>query len=543
MKNMVYRMKNILRLLLTVSLLCLCGCGSAEDKTIIQYPDGVEFTGTLVPVEVPEAGFSTKMDESLTHTYKSSDGVYIYTRKEGTIPYVLINYYPGQADYLETYLAEDSIGWMKDHYGDDLLEISEVEDMTYEGKPLRGFTAKYNLDGAEINFMEVCEIVDEGIADYILKFEDSAEPYTMAAFKTALKEFSVYGSGTSGTSSTSGTETTKETTVTIQETRAEQLAKTMKQIKYGDLITMNIPASWEVSIGGYNMGTWIHAYDPADPTLQVFTGLKLNMLLKNDKAKAYWESRYRASGQSPLLKGWGEAVVNSSGTVREFFESDFGAYCQYLTSTDPSFAGFYYPSLERFQVLEEYNVTNMFSSVAVDNKLIHATFTDQLSQGNGEGMFAGSLVDLLPMMDPGYDAGVYGIYTMTGMSAPYGMLGEYLPLLSSILNSIEYSDTFIESVAQEEQITIENARQVNTYMQQTMDIVTEGWNARQKSYDIQSQQYSDSVLGYDRYLDTETNEVYRVEYGALDGYQGSRYQKIDQGSAYYTEPVAGYIVK
>ena len=80
-------------------------------------------------------------------------------------------------------------------------------------------------------------------------------------------------------------------------------------------------------------------------------------------------------------------------------------------------------------------------------------------------------------------------------------------------------------------------------MQQTMDIVTEGWNARQKSYDIQSQQYSDSVLGYDRYLDTETNEVYRVEYGALDGYQGSRYQKIDQGSAYYTEPVAGYIVK
>lgn len=543
MKNMVYRMKSILRLLLTVSLLCLCGCGSAEDKTIIQYPDGVEFTGTLVPVEVPEAGFSTKMDESLTYTYKSSDGVYIYTRKEGIIPYVLINYYPGQADYLETYLAEDSIGWMKDHYGDDLLEISEVEDMTYEGKPLRGFTAKYNLDGAEINFMEVCEIVDEGIADYILKFEDSAEPYTMAAFKTALKEFSVNGSGTSGTSSTSGTETTKENTVTIQETRAEQLAKTMKQIKYGDLITMNIPASWEVSIGGYNMGTWIHAYDPADPTLQVFTGLKLNMLLKNDKAKAYWESRYRASGQSPLLKWWGEAVVNSSGTVREFFESDFGAYCQYLTSTDPSFAGFYYPSLERFQVLEEYNVTNMFSSVAVDNKLIHATFTDQLSQGNGEGMFAGSLVDLLPMMDPGYDAGVYGIYTMTGMSAPYGMLGEYLPLLSSILNSIEYSDTFIESVAQEEQITIENARQVNTYMQQTMDIVTEGWNARQKSYDIQSQQYSDSVLGYDRYLDTETNEVYRVEYGALDGYQGSRYQKIDQGSAYYTEPVAGYIVK
>ena len=189
MKNMVYRMKNILRLLLTVSLLCLCGCGNAEDKTIIQYPDGVEFTGTLVPVEVPEAGFSTKMDESLTYTYKSSDGVYIYTRKEGIIPYVLINYYPGQADYLETYLAEDSIGWMKDHYGDDLLEISEVEDMTYEGKPLRGFTAKYNLNGAEINFMEVCEIVDEGIADYILKFEDSDILYRVRFFCYPSKKY------------------------------------------------------------------------------------------------------------------------------------------------------------------------------------------------------------------------------------------------------------------------------------------------------------------------------------------------------------------
>ena len=185
----------------------------------------------------------------------------------------------------------------------------------------------------------------------------------------------------------------------------------------------------------------------------------------------------------------------------------------------------------------------MYASVALDNKAIHAQFTDTLSQQKGEGMFTGAVMNLLTMMDPGYDCGVYGIYSMTGITAPYGMLNEYSPVLTEILGSIQYTDAFIQAVAHEENITMENARQVNQTMQETMNIVTNGWNARQKTYDILSQEYSDSTMGYDRYLDTETNEVYRVELGALDHYDGSRYQKIEQGSNYYTEPVSGYIYK
>lgn len=536
--------------LLAAMMMFLCGCGSKEGNTIIQYGDGVTFSGKLMNVSVKEAGFATLVDSSLNAVWEE-DGLYIYTRTKDSIPYVLINYYPNAAISDEQFLEEEGIAWMEYHYGDDLLEISDVKDMNYGGKTVKGYTAKYKLENAEIHYLEVVEEIGGGLANYIVKFEESGEPYTMDAFETALKEFtlldgSASSSGVEGLAESSGTSSTasvKDSGVKIVETKAETLSKSMKQYNYGDLITMMIPSGWEVSIGGYNMYTWIRAYDPADPTLQVFAMLKVNMLLKNDSAKAFYENYYRISGNNVLYKAWAEAVVNSSGTVREFFEKDFEDYCVFLSQNEATYAEFYYPQLSEFTVLEEQDVTNYLSSIALDNKYIHATFTDTLTREKGEGLFTGTLVNLLTMMDPGYDCGVYGIYNLTGMSAPYGMLGEYEPVLMTILNSIQYTDKFVNSVAEEEQITAENARIINSYMQETMNIVNSGWEARQKSYDIKSQEYSDAALGYDRYLDTETNQVYRVEYGAMDGYDGNRYQKIDQGSSYYTEPVSGYIVK
>ena len=80
-------------------------------------------------------------------------------------------------------------------------------------------------------------------------------------------------------------------------------------------------------------------------------------------------------------------------------------------------------------------------------------------------------------------------------------------------------------------------------MQQTSQIIIDGWNQRQASYDRISQAYSDATLGYDRYYDTVTGDVYRVEYGIMDGYNGDRYQLISENSDLYSLPVTGYIYK
>ncbi len=355
------------------------------------------------------------------------------------------------------------------------------------------------------------------------------------------------GTGTeSGTSASSGTSSVTlpaaEKTVTIASTPAQKLAATMHEVNYGDLFTIRIPEGWQITAGGTEMFLWLRAYDPNEENLQVYATLKSGYFLKNQSAKNYYQNAYELTGNK-LLYGPSAALIVLEPATLEYFYQNYMEYIGILAEWEPPFAGFDYPRIDQFETIEATDVNNALSSIALDNKMIHASFVDPLSQLKGEGMFGGTVVDLITMNDPGFDCGFDTIYDLTAVTAPYGMLGEYSELLTSILSSVTYTDTYITQVMQAQQISMENARQIAAMTAETSSIIVDGWNARQKTYDIKSQEYSDATLGYDRYLDTETNQVYRAEYGSMDGYDGTRYQKIDQGSSYYTEPVAGYILK
>lgn len=546
--------KRIMALTMAVTMLT-AGCGEGESgKTTYQF-DGTSVTlsGKLNEIVSERNGFSIMYDSVFTvkDDTADGDGIYVYVAYDDSIPYVLVDYYDSPRATIEEYI-EFNREAIENRYGDALIEISEPKDYTFGEKTLNGFEYSFNHEnGSKINALYVCEPIGTGFAKYVAKYMDTEKSITMDAFEAILDSFTLPDeTASSGNKTDSSSDLKPDTSASqqtsslrIEKTYAQKLEQTMKKKEFGGAFSITVPDSWVVTTGGYNLGLWIRAYDPADPTLQVFSLLKANMLLKNYNAKNYYQNLYKMNG-SPLTGIWAEAVVLEQPSLELFFTDKYFDYCNYLSNWEKTYVGFDYPQLGSFEAIESWNITdNMYASVALDNKAIHAQFTDTLSQQKGEGMFTGAVMNLLTMMDPGYDCGVYGIYSMTGITAPYGMLNEYSPVLTEILGSIQYTDAFIQAVAQEENITMENARQVNQTMQETMNIVTNGWNARQKTYDILSQEYSDSTMGYDRYLDTETNEVYRVELGALDHYDGSRYQKIEQGSNYYTEPVSGYIYK
>jgi hypothetical protein len=73
------------------------------------------------------------------------------------------------------------------------------------------------------------------------------------------------------------------------------------------------------------------------------------------------------------------------------------------------------------------------------------------------------------------------------------------------------------------------------------DMISEAYWSRQNEYDIISQQTSDAILGYERIEDIETGKIYRADPSSLDGYDGTRYQKLDENSELYNRPVDGYI--
>ena len=56
---------------------------------------------------------------------------------------------------------------------------------------------------------------------------------------------------------------------------------------------------------------------------------------------------------------------------------------------------------------------------------------------------------------------------------------------------------------------------------------------------IMSQKQSDATLGYERIVDTETGEIYKIDNGFTDWYDGSRYKAISDDQ--YTDSVEAII--
>lgn len=318
--------------------------------------------------------------------------------------------------------------------------------------------------------------------------------------------------------------------VNISETKAQQLQNSL--VSYSDpngTFTAMIPEGWAVSTAGYDMMYWIRIYDPENPDLQVFTLLKTECLLMDQNSKDF----YQAYGSLALYATFADMIVVEE--VDDFYEN-FMDFCAFMATYEPTYEGFEYPQISNFETLEKFPLNSFMADVALEDTIIHGTFDDNYTGAKGEGMFTGTLCR-------GFVANGVGcnmMYNISAITAPYGELAEYEAVLSQILGSVQYTDVFVQTVMVDQQIKAAGAAQVNQTMQETSDIITQGWYARQTSYDIISEKQSDAILGYERVYDVETGEVFRAYDGFtsrddIDGY----YEPVTDDM--YSEPLAGYI--
>ena len=354
--------------------------------------------------------------------------------------------------------------------------------------------------------------------------------------------------GTSETSSTGETgsengtvsdkpdsETNKRPEITINKTPSQILSE--KLTDYTDpngLFTAKIPEGWQVSTAGYDMYYWIRIYDPANPDLQVFSLLKAECLLMSQKSKEFYESMRDYT----LYTMFADMIVVEK--VEDFY-SNFMEFCGFMAQYEPTYAGFEYPQISDFEILEKTPGASVFSDVsdaAIDDAVIHGTFSDTWTGEKGEGMFTGTLVNGFAMDGVGCNM----LYNINAITSRYGEFCEYEELLTDIFASISYTDTFVSTVIQDAQIKAAGAAALNQTLQETSSIITDGWEARQKTYDIESQKYSDATLGYERVYDVETGEIYKAYNGFSDITDIDNYY-LPVTDEMYSEPISGYIEK
>ena len=293
--------------------------------------------------------------------------------------------------------------------------------------------------------------------------------------------------------------------------------------------TMQVPKGWVVSSGGFDLLHWIHACDPKRPELGVFTLLKTECLLMNRASKAfYWDKR-----------GFGLYAMFAYMVVVEKVEdlyAQFMPFCAFAAKWEKSYQGFAFPQIADFELVEKRPARTAMSAVALDDAVLRGTFTDPLTKRRGEGLFTGTLCRGVVMGNVGCNM----MYNISGVTAPAGEFGDHAATLAKVIGSIRYSDAFEATAMKDMQIKAAgNARLAQT-MRETSEIVTRGWEERQKGFDARVGKRADATMGYERVVEKDSGRVYRAYNGFLDAPDARKRFEAAPDEA-YSRPIEGTI--
>lgn len=329
----------------------------------------------------------------------------------------------------------------------------------------------------------------------------------------------------------------KKENVKIRENEVRQL--TLEDYST-DVFSMKKPKGWTVEGAGIGVFYAIRAYDPQNTNNQVFLMVKMQPLLKSDSAKSAWQNYYNLSGGNAQYKVFANAVVLNNPTTEGFYKK-FGEISSYVNSIEPTLSSFKFPTFNSFIKQEEFDSTASMKNVALDSKVLRATFKGDNGK-DGEGLFLASVVDFgSGQYQAGADTSFYMVYDIMSVTSEKDKFIDYKDILLQTVNSIEFSDSYVKTTIDNSNAQTQKALELSASIQRAFDSYMSAWESRSKSYDIMSQKQSDAMLGYERVYDTENGDIYKAYNGFTDDYDGERYKSISDNM--YTEPTYGYIDK
>ena len=295
--------------------------------------------------------------------------------------------------------------------------------------------------------------------------------------------------------------------------------------------SITIPKGWVVTTGGENIYHSIRVYDPEEPMNQMFSLLKADVLLHSQEGKKAWQ--YMASIGSTGASLFAQAAVLGTPSTEGFYQI-FPDYTAFVMQVESSYAGYTFPTFNDFTVTEHFPFTSGLSIHALGEELLRGTFTD--GEKSGEGLFAATVVDFGSITLPD---GTMGVYQPRKVDGGYYMAYNIMAV-TAVKDTLQYSESFVSAANQASNEGVALSQQISQSFNETMDGMMSSWESRNKSQDILSQKQSDATLGYERFYDTETGEIYRAAIGFGDSYDGKRYQPVTDDNM-YTEAISGYI--
>ena len=267
--------------------------------------------------------------------------------------------------------------------------------------------------------------------------------------------------------------------------------------------------------------------------------VKVQPLLKSSGAKNFWQNYYNLSGGNSQYKVFADAVVLDNPTTEGFYKK-FGEISSYVSSMEPTLSSFKFPTFNNFTKQEEFESTASMKSVALDSKVLRATFKGDNGK-DGEGLFLASVVNFGNQYQSGVDMLYYMVYDIMAVTSEKDEFIDYKDILLQSANSIEFSDAYVKKTIDDGNAQTKQALALSASIQAAFDSYMQAWENRQTTYDIMSQKQSDATLGYERVYNTDTGEIYKAYNGFTDDYKGETYKSVTDEM--YTQKTSGYIEK
>ncbi len=499
-------------------------------------------------------GFSFSYDSSYSTEWEDEDGAYVYTETDGSIPYLLVWLISsGENDGF----AFDPVNFfyfnaeeMKENYGSRLKSCEDApSEYSIAGKTLFGAKYVYELDGYTIEAMVFLDATDDHVSRYTCKYVQGNGEATMAALELAVSTFSPGGDAVGNTPVTSDMPQNTDTHA-LGGYRIEAAKPIISgTTKYdGGFFSVDLPIGWQIQTMGQYNTFGFRAWDPNDTDYEIFYYGSLNPFNKSEAAKQWNKSN---AGYGFPYDIYGDAPVVAQDNASELFcvWNDFADTVAKYTGIAYQ-AGFSFPELTNFAVIESLPVSTYFADIATDEALVRGSFksslgTDCLAKCCASIYSVGTYnyggVDMLPL----------SALSVSGVLAPQDGFAEVEQILSDCIYSLSFTDSYVSEAQYYIKKTAEGYMAANAALRAAYDSYNAAWSARQTSYDIISQKNSDVTLGYDRLYDPDTGEVYRAELGFYDSYDIDRdrysnpnLQIIDGNTEnYYLNGVDYYIYK
>lgn len=280
----------------------------------------------------------------------------------------------------------------------------------------------------------------------------------------------------------------------------------------GGFFSINIPRGWNIITAGQCSTFAFVARDPNNSLRQIFFFGEIGPVYVSEQQRMI-DQQYMAMGGYPV--SWADTPAVEPLTAGNFF-----ACFSQLANTQMARQFMpRCPRLERFQIISETAQPSAMPGARAS--LVRGLFTK--NNEVGQGMFVATLAPMSPM-NGGPGGGIAFAFLVAGVTAPKSEFASLQGVLTRSLQSYNISQSYVNNCLQMQAQAWAGVQKAGQTLRETSDMIMDGWQSRNKTYDIVAEKRSDAILGRERLYNPTTGEVYEFENGFYDRYNLHRQQ-------------------